>query len=63
MVGRLAATYCPPLLTTDVVEISRSALVGSTGDAMSEVEAVARVALEAAATAPAHPVPLEDGRP
>ena len=63
MVGRLAGTYCPPLLSTDVVEVSRSALVGRAGDEMCNVEIVARAALDAAVAEPGRRTPLEDLQP
>lgn len=48
MVGRLAGSYCPPLLSTDVVGIARAALVGQTEGDMDAVEVVARTALDVA---------------
>ncbi|MBB3326904.1 hypothetical protein [Microlunatus antarcticus] len=47
LVGRLSATYCPPLLTTEVVDASRAALVGRARGPLDEVEVLARSALDA----------------
>jgi hypothetical protein len=63
MVGRLAAAYCPPLLSTDVVEVARSALVGRADRAMDEVETVARAALDVAVARPVEDTPHEDLQP
>jgi hypothetical protein len=61
LVGRLAAAYCPPLLSTDVVEVARWALVGHGRSAMDEVESVARAALDVVVSQPAARTP-DDGR-
>jgi hypothetical protein len=63
MVGRLAGAYCPPLLPTDVVEVARAALVGRAADEIGDVEAVARVALEAAVASSRDRTAPEDLRP
>jgi hypothetical protein len=63
MVGRLAGSYCPPLLSTDVIQAARSAQGGRGGEEMNGVESVARAALDAAVAQPAGRTACEDLRP
>ena len=60
MVGRLASVYCPPLLSTDVVNAARSAHNGRTADEMDQVETVALAALDAAVAQHQGATHLED---
>ncbi len=62
MVGRLAGAYCPPLLSTDVVDAARSALLVQAGDDIDQVETTARLALDAAVARHASTAVLADAR-
>jgi hypothetical protein len=62
MVGRLAGTYCPPMLSTEVIEIVRSAAAGRTAKDMDEVETVAAATLDAALVEPGAQPLVEDLR-
>lgn len=63
MVGRLAGAYCPPLLSTDVVEVARSAHAGRASHEIGHVEVVARAALDVAVASSEGRTTSEDLRP
>jgi hypothetical protein len=63
LVGRLTAACCPPLLSTDVVRVARSALVGHAESEMHEVEAVARAALDVVVVRPTDRTARDERQP
>jgi hypothetical protein len=62
MVGRLAGTYCPPMLSTEVIAIARSAAAGRTATEMDEVETAAAATLDAAVVEPVAQPQIKDLR-